>query len=226
MLRRTFFSSMRYNRWAHNAICDHFIRHHVSQSDLEAIRPYLPFGSVLATLSHMWLAENIWLTRVNPSHKLVIVTHTRVPGQPPPGTARLDMMPGSSAGLARYWMPGVNPADFSAPFGNCIHSIKASLLHSCGVWLDVIEAMSDSDIASSVVSYQDTTTRENKSLPLRAVLSHVVLHGQHHRGQVSTVAQALGIGYPVLDLSYAINSVPALRADFTDPPSAGGPRSK
>ncbi|MGB3655991.1 MAG: DinB family protein [Rivularia sp. (in: cyanobacteria)] len=61
----------------------------------------------------------------------------------------------------------------------------------------------DADKLGNLIEYQ-TTEGSNKTLQLANILSHVVNHGTHHRGQVSAALTQFGYSAPEIDLPFFI----------------------
>ncbi len=61
----------------------------------------------------------------------------------------------------------------------------------------------DPDRLGNIIEYK-TTEGSEKSLQLSNILSHVVNHGTHHRGQVSAALTQFGYSAPEIDLPFYI----------------------
>ncbi len=66
-------------------------------------------------------------------------------------------------------------------------------------WLDQLKAHADG--FEAVVSYQDTKGHPFET-PLHEIITHVVIHGQHHRAQIATHLRALGLTPPPTDFIF------------------------
>lgn len=71
-------------------------------------------------------------------------------------------------------------------------------------WTDFLAAQGDADVPR-IIDY-----RSLKGDPFRSrlgdILSHVPIHGQHHRGQVNTDLRAAGLTPPAIDFIHAARS--------------------
>lgn len=61
----------------------------------------------------------------------------------------------------------------------------------------------DADRFDNLIEYQ-TTQGSSKTLQLANILSHVINHGTHHRGQVSAALTQFGYSVPEIDLPFFI----------------------
>lgn len=69
-------------------------------------------------------------------------------------------------------------------------------------WQDLIGALSDGDLDKDV-SYKNSEGTAFET-PLREVLSHVVNHGTHHRGQIALVLRENGVAPPPTDYIFYV----------------------
>ena len=69
-------------------------------------------------------------------------------------------------------------------------------------WSEFLQ-QTDADKLGNNIEYHTTQGRE-KSLQLANILSHIVNHGTHHRGQVSAALTQFGYSAPEIDLPYFI----------------------
>ena len=69
-------------------------------------------------------------------------------------------------------------------------------------WSEFLQ-QTDADKLGNIIEYHTTQGRE-KSLQLANILSHIVNHGTHHRGQVSAALTQFGYSAPEIDLPYFI----------------------
>ena len=61
----------------------------------------------------------------------------------------------------------------------------------------------DADRLGNIIEYQ-TTEGNNRTLQLANILSHVINHGTHHRGQVTAALTQFGYRAPEIDLPFFI----------------------
>lgn len=69
-------------------------------------------------------------------------------------------------------------------------------------WSDFLIEI-DADKLGNIIEYR-TTEGSVKSLQMTNILSHIVNHGTHHRGQVSAAITQFGYSAPEIDLPYFI----------------------
>ncbi len=143
----------------------------VHHADLIAPRGAF-FGSVLATMNHLVVADLMWLNRMRPySYGAVL--------------APLDSLP-KPTGLD----------DMLYPTLDGYRPVRTQL---DGLLVDFITGLGDDDIASPL-SYRNSKGRAFTK-PLGPVLSHVFNHQTHHRGQITTLLSQMGLDIGVTDLA-------------------------
>jgi uncharacterized damage-inducible protein DinB len=120
----------------------------------------------------------------------------------PVALARLNHILGAtSVWLARVTataMPfGVNPT-FTAD------ELRVQLQHAHDGWLSFLQTQTDADVPRII--YYTNLKGQPFSSPLGDILTHLPLHGQHHRGQVNADLRAAGVAPPVIDFIHAARS--------------------
>ena len=80
--------------------------------------------------------------------------------------------------------------------------LEKEIKNQSAKWSDFLIEI-DADKLGSIIEYR-TTEGSEKSLQLANILSHIVNHGTHHRGQVSAALTQFGYPAPEIDLPYFI----------------------
>lgn len=158
-----------YNRWMNDRVFDAAARldHATLVADKGAF-----FGSILATLNHIAVADTIWLHRFA-QHPATFAALGALAAFPPPSSLSQPLAPDLSAlrdyrqrldELITHWVSGLTPAHLAADlaYGN-MAGVKSS--RNFG-----------------------------------ALLQHFFNHQTHHRGQVTTLLSQSGIDVGVTDL--------------------------
>jgi 2-hydroxychromene-2-carboxylate isomerase/uncharacterized damage-inducible protein DinB len=143
------------------------------------------FGSIHGTLSHLVVADALWLHRVG-ALEPVAADAPRWPGPPVPSLQlNTDAWP--------------QFADLSAARAFLDDRIEAwtATFTAAGLQADVTYA---------------TLTGERQCHPLWWVAAHVFNHQAHHRGQATTLLSQAGIDYGVTDLMVFLRQDPILAA--------------
>jgi uncharacterized damage-inducible protein DinB len=120
----------------------------------------------------------------------------------PVALARLNHILGATCvWLARVTatpMPfGVNPT-FAA------NELRAELEHAHDGWLRFLATQTDADVPR-IIHYANLKGQPFSS-PLGDILTHLPLHGQHHRGQINADLRAAGVAPPLIDFIHAARS--------------------
>lgn len=80
-----------------------------------------------------------------------------------------------------------------ADMNTCDHLAK----NNKEIFLAYLDDLKPEDLDKNI-SYQNSTDKEFTNT-IREILTHVALHGQHHRGQINTLLRAAGQKPPILD---------------------------
>lgn len=80
--------------------------------------------------------------------------------------------------------------------------LQKEIKNQSAKWSDFLIEI-DADKLGSIIEYR-TTEGSEKSLQLANILSHIVNHGTHHRGQVSAALTQFSYPAPEIDLPYFI----------------------
>jgi len=78
--------------------------------------------------------------------------------------------------------------------------LERSVFEQCDALIDFTDALDETRIDAGI-SYV-SSKGESFTMPLAPLMAHIVNHGTHHRGQVSTALTQLGIEAPVMDIPY------------------------
>lgn len=130
------------------------------------------FGSLLATLNHIAVADTIWLKR--------IAAH-------PQFAAALAPMAALPA-----------PAALDQPLCDSFEALHAQRAWLDQVLLDWTASLADADL-DAVISYR-RMNGESNARQLGLLLLHVFNHQTHHRGQATTLLSQAGVDVGVTDL--------------------------
>ena len=118
-------------------------------------------------------------------------------------------------------LASLDEAQYRAPFGLFFGSIHATLNHlavagrtalenylEAGVaaWRDHLEGLVDVELLAPL-AYRNMAGEPQQRSRLE-IVTHLVNHGTHHRGQISAALTALGRPAPVLDYIYALPELP------------------
>lgn len=116
--------------------------------------------------------------------------HDRVPA----AIARLNHMLGAS----RVWLARVTggspPFGLEASFGPA--DLRQQFAAAHDLWNAFLDTQSDADLARVIVYGPN-------HVALGDILTHLPLHGQHHRGQINVDLRAAGIAPPSIDYVHA-----------------------
>eukprot|EP01006_Ploeotia_vitrea_P006658 TRINITY_DN14297_c0_g1_i1.p1 TRINITY_DN14297_c0_g1~~TRINITY_DN14297_c0_g1_i1.p1 ORF type:complete len:217 (-),score=3.87 TRINITY_DN14297_c0_g1_i1:247-867(-) len=190
-LRNHLVTMHKYNRWAYGQIEKHCRQHLNSPTKYFQQQPCLVFKDVHNTLSHCWMAEQLWLLRILGSSQTTV--------GPTANTISLQDM-------YTYWQPGQKHSElWSAAILNYKEdpvSIFEVCKDSTNKWLQFLQSCkSDSDLVRDF-GYQDSSGAQY-SANVANIAAHAVNHSTHHRGQVAAaLCESCGEGVPavVLDL--------------------------
>ena len=111
------------------------------------------------------------------------------------GAARAVLTMAHLAAAQRIWFARVAGEEQSIElFPEVPLEIVEPLLHeSANLWKGFVSRLDEEALARPVV--YTNSKGEEKSRPLSQVLLHLVLHGQHHRGQIASFVRQAG-GHP------------------------------
>lgn len=73
-------------------------------------------------------------------------------------------------------------------------------------WRDLLDGLEDADLLAPI-AYRNLEGEQHLR-PLAEIITHLVNHGTHHRGQISAALTAMGQPAPVLDYIYALPELP------------------
>ncbi len=138
------------------------------------------FGSVLGTLNHLIVADLMWLNRFRPQPYGQVLMP-------------LDALP----------KPKVL-ADLLYPTLAELIPVRTEL---DALYIRFIDQMSDDDIASPLSYHSATGGAFTKTVGL--LLSHVFNHQTHHRGQITTLLNQMGLDIGVTDLAPLVPNLEA-----------------
>jgi uncharacterized damage-inducible protein DinB len=106
-------------------------------------------------------------------------------------------------GAKRIWLARVTatqpPFSVNPAFGAL--ELRAEFEIARDGWAGFLGTQSDADMAR-VLHYHSLKGEPFQS-PLGDILSHVPIHGQHHRGQVNAELRTQGVTPPAIDFIYA-----------------------
>jgi len=102
-------------------------------------------------------------------------------------------------GASRVWLARVTgeppPFGLNPSFGAA--ELRRELETARAGWDLFLDTQADADL-SRVIAYTNT-----QRVPLGDILTHVPVHGQHHRGQINADLRAAGITPPTIDYIHA-----------------------
>lgn len=102
-------------------------------------------------------------------------------------------------GASRVWLARVTgeppPFGLYPSFGAA--ELRCELETARAGWDLFLDTQADADL-SRVIAYTNT-----QRVPLGDILTHVPVHGQHHRGQINADLRAAGITPPTIDYIHA-----------------------
>lgn len=159
----------RYNEWMNNKLYEAAAA--LPPEELAADRKAF-FGSLLATLNHIAVADTIWLKR--------IAAHPRFAT----ALAPLAALPA--------------PAALDQPLCDSFSALRERRIFLDRLVLDWTGSLSDDDLLA-VISYRRMNGEANRR-QLGLLLMHFFNHQTHHRGQATTLLSQAGIDVGVTDL--------------------------
>ncbi|MDF0604179.1 DinB family protein [Neisseriaceae bacterium TC5R-5] len=179
MIDRTYLLKLaEYNQWMNDKIYQAAAK--LTPAQLAAPRQDF-FGSIVATLNHLLVADLIWLTRFqqHPAHF--------------PALAILDQLPTPQA-LDQILYPDLAKL-----------TVLRQQLDQCITQL--VGEIQSADLQQTL-SYR-TMRGISASKPFTSVLAHFFNHQTHHRGQLSTLLFQAGLDIGVTDLLVLLDDVAA-----------------
>ncbi|KJE95987.1 hypothetical protein CAOG_06365 [Capsaspora owczarzaki ATCC 30864] len=167
----------RYNQWANAVILDAAAT--LSETDLKS-HASQPFRSIHGTITHILLAQKLWLSRANPEYKCDDIGHFWANGQ----YAKPE---DESSQWEKY---ETDPA-----------KLGAMLRASDQAIIDFVCSSKLPANPTSAMTYK-TTDGAEKSSPYDVSLLHLFNHSTHHRGQITVGLIGRGIPPPEMDMIY------------------------
>lgn len=82
------------------------------------------------------------------------------------------------------------------------NQLQKEINHQSVKWNELLKQI-DADKLEKIIEYR-TTEGSDKSLPFANIISHVINHGTHHRGQISAALTQFGYPAPEIDLPFFI----------------------
>lgn len=177
-----------YNKWANRRVLGSIS----SIADKSYYRKSLglPCDSIHSTMSHMYIAEQLWMQRLNPHHIIQI------------NGKKID-----NAAMFHLWSvdaPASAWGDFFDTHVDDLGAVQSSLAFMLDEqsedWINLTRA-SDELTLKKPAEYFDTEGKAAKINRAHAYM-HVFNHSTHHRGQLSAAVAMSGTPYPQIDLSY------------------------
>jgi len=158
----------RYNEWMNNKLYEAAAT--LPAEQLAADRGAF-FGSLLATLNHIAVADTIWLKRIgtHPSFATALASVAALPAPAALDQLLFDALPALRE--RRIWLDRLI--------------------------LDWTAGLADADL-DAVISYRRMNEANNRQL--RLLLLHFFNHQTHHRGQATTLLSQAGVDVGVTDL--------------------------
>eukprot|EP00050_Salpingoeca_kvevrii_P010256 m.311383 g.311383 ORF g.311383 m.311383 type:complete len:218 (+) comp27453_c0_seq1:2-655(+) len=165
----------------------------------------LAVASAHATLCHIWLAHELWYSRITNSPTISFQRSAAAP---------LEHWTRDEVGA--FWQPAAGDENFQR-FGRALANLDEAAFALDAVstkWLEFIDeqygpagSSGRSDVNNDMFSYSNTRG-DRMEKPRYETLQHVFLHPVHHRGQISVViTRALGqAAAPVMDLLYFLSA--------------------
>ena len=173
-LKKQLFNLVYYNKWAHAQIGAFCVKNFKNNPEVYTENMNLPFRSIRNTLCHLWFAEQLWYCRmIGGTHRNLEVARTI------PRTIDLSE-------FATYWMDKhENEGNFESFFEEIDNETVFQALSKSGDSLIKLVEVFDEDELVGDFKYFDTANKKCVS-QRNMVISHVVNHSTHHRGQIST----------------------------------------
>jgi uncharacterized damage-inducible protein DinB len=109
-------------------------------------------------------------------------------------------------GAKRIWLARVTgtapPFGVNPTFG--VLELRAEFEIARDGWAGYLAAQTDADVARTI--HYSSLKGEPFQSALGDILAHLVIHGQHHRGQVNADLRAAGLQPPAIDFIVAARS--------------------
>lgn len=111
----------------------------------------------------------------------------------------------------RVWLARVcnEPPPFTSPdqqAADDLAGFEAYLETGVAAWRNRLADLSESELLAPVAYRDMSGAAQQRSL--LDIVTHLVNHGSHHRGQISAALTAMGRPAPVLDYIYALPELP------------------
>lgn len=164
-----------YNQWMNQKIYD--AAANLPEETLKENRGAF-FGSILATLNHLAVADTIWLKRLS------------------------SIFPPAWELEEAKQLPHIQALDTT------LFTDLASLLdyrHKLDAMLQLLGNKAQDEALTTFVSYSDTKGNQHNK-PLFSLLMHIFNHQTHHRGQITTLFSQVGVDVGVTDLNALVPS--------------------
>lgn len=166
----------RYNEWMNNKLYEAAAA--LPYDELAADRGAF-FGSLLATLNHIAVADTIWLKR--------IASHPRFAAALAPVAA----------------LPA--PAALDQPLFDSLAALRERRAWLDHLILDWTDGLAEADL-DAVISYRRLNGESNRR-QLGLLLLHFFNHQTHHRGQATTLLSQAGVDVGATDLLLLVPDV-------------------
>ena len=192
MLKKQLQNIIEYNIWANKEIESYCLSNFGNNIELYTKDVKIPFNNIRNTLCHMWFAEQLWFTRmINATHRTL-----KIPYNTPRTITNKEFI--------SYWKTG-DPLEgrFDKFFdGIEIKHVFYALYNSNMNWSECVNIYNDHELMAEF-EYYDTKGRKYTSIR-SDIITHIVNHGTHHRGQISgSFTQLLNDCKPInLDMPY------------------------
>ena len=184
-----------YNKWCFMEI-QKWCKNNFNNNKYYGINTNIPFKSVRNTLCHLWMADQVWLSRMLNKYEMKYTTNID-------GTLKTKSI--NIHEMATYWTTGhKNDGQFELFLNELnINELFDIILQSCDTWINIIDKLKDDNDAVSIFEYKHRSGKIYKQQKNK-VLTHVFNHCTHHRGQISgALTQLISNTKPInLDLVY------------------------
>lgn len=181
LARRQLLTMAKYGGWANARLHESISNLRESQIDADV---KLPFRSIRGTLTHMCLADVMWLGRF---------------------TGKSSVHGFQLAEIADLWRKPTNAGQWEeVAVLSSYASVVGMQRQLTDEWVKLVDTLDDAALDGEL-AYTSTTGK--KLTKLRALaLTHVFNHATHHRGQITAALTHFGQSAPTLDLVYFLDS--------------------
>eukprot|EP01084_Bolivina_argentea_P053377 97973_1 len=179
-LKSQLYTMAKYNEWAMNQVNKWCKTNIGSDIDKYTQNTEIPFKTIENTLCHLWMTDQVWYNRMFGLKQSELKSYKN------------NKKIISNEELSTYWIDGhENDGKFNKFFDEMsIDEIFDVLIQSNNKWIDVIESFDNDKQALDIFTYyhrSGTTFKQKKA----NVITHVMNHATHHRGQISAAATIL-----------------------------------